>query len=270
VAIVMKPGRNWVTGLIWLALLFPGLAGADLLGLRLYPRSSRDFVIGAPADDTMLQLTGFYGPEKTADGTPYRWSEGQASIGIRSFVAIPAPVLTVKLGAMPPSVDVPRPLQVAVNARPLVTLPATGAARRYELVLPATALRDGMAELGLATAPFHVAPDPRELGMRLDDLALSWPTAAVLWPSRQTVLVQWAMLLVVLASLRRLAAANAVVFSTAIGLLLLLGWAVGYEPFIHVIWETRVLAVALVACIVAWGLPLVLRATRRAFLSLSQ
>ncbi len=258
---------HWIERGLWLALLFPGLVGASVLSLRLYPRTGRDFVIGARGDDTMLQFGGFYNPERTATGTPYRWSAAASNIGIRSFFALPPTVLSLTLSDMTAATAKARPVQVAVDGATLLTLPTTVAAHRFALVLPANALQDGVVDLGFTSTPAHVAPDPRELGLRLDDLALNWSDTPWRLPSRQTLVVQGALAVLVLATLRRLAVPKVITLIVCSGFVVLLGWLVGREQWMPTNWETTVLVGALVVCVVAWGVPVLLGSR---FLSASQ
>jgi hypothetical protein len=222
-----------------LGALLVGLLAANLLGPRLRQSRLYHLDVGFWGDQELL--CGFWEQEHDASGATYRWTTAQSSFFVRGFAVTPHPVLELGIGGIPPKAPSPRVTSVRIDGAALV-VPVAAAPRRYHLLPPRGALLDGNLLATFASETSRVAPDPREVGIRVDDIALGWGAGDWVLPPWQTLLVELAAALVWLGVAWRLEPPVWSQGAIAAGLVGLLGWMTQYNLLMATAWETRMLA----------------------------
>jgi hypothetical protein len=251
-------GLSRVTLRRWALLLSASLAlllsviGANALALHNRGRALDRLDVGYWGDQHLL--AGVFEQETDGAGATYRWTSNRAVFRVRDYAAVGNGLLRIEIGGLPPGAD-SRLVQLQLD-RTALTLPMQAAARSYHLVLPAGALSDGDLDVTLAGATSQAAPDPRDLGVRLDDLALGWAGGWAL-PTWPTLLVQWATVLVWLGIGRRLGMPRWGLLGVALGAVALLAAMAGMLLLMVMAWQTRLLATSVILLGLAWNaLPL--------------
>lgn len=256
---------NWRILLFWSGLVLPlVLLLANLLSLRL-AGSQYTVDVGFRADRHYLE--GFYKREQDEHGNDYRWSTSHASLIVANFAAPSQAFLRLNIGGLPHTADSPRPVRVYLpankpadgqdvdeNSPPWTTLHMVPQPRRYTMLLPPDALHDGNLYVALRMDTSQVPPDRRDVGIRLDSLVLGWAPGTWVLPTWHTLLVQWAMVLAAVAGAWRLAVARRWLLLWGGGLVLLLAWITGYDPFVAATWQQRLLAATLAGLVLIVGL----------------
>jgi hypothetical protein len=228
------------------------LLAADILLLSLHsPRYTLD--VGTYRAGYFFR--GIYEPESGGDGASYRWTSPRTLLQLEQARLAPNTLLVLALGGRPAPVDV----LLTLDDQPWLTFPADALARTYTFALPPTASRT--LRLGLQSATFTPGgDDTRQLGIKIERVALETPGAGVRLPPLPTLLAQIALLGVVLLLLVRLgwgwrvaAAALTLIACTLAGLL-------AADLFSAYPFVVRLLGAAAVLLFVTLlGLPLALR-----------
>ncbi|MDQ5854685.1 MAG: hypothetical protein M3380_21960, partial [Chloroflexota bacterium] len=97
-----------------------------------------------------------------------------------------------------------------------------------------------------------VLPDPRDVGIRLDDVILRWPAGAWAFPQWPTLIVQWATVVVALVVAWRFELPRRGLVVVTAGLVLLLGWMAAHDLFVAYVWSNRVLVASLAMLALFW------------------
>ena len=143
--------------------------------------------------------SGIYEPESGGDGTSYRWTSPRTVLLLEQSRLAPDALLVLALGGRPEPVDV----QLTLDDQPWLTFPADTLARTYSFVLPPTPSRT--LRLGIQSATFTPGgDDTRQLGIKIERVALEVPGAGVRLPLLPMLLAQIGLLGVVLLLLLRL------------------------------------------------------------------
>lgn len=237
-------------------LLLLAVVVANVLALHLRPSSVDQLDVGSWGDQHLL--SGVFEQETNETGATYRWTTAQAVFRLRDYALIADPVLQLNIGGLPPNAPAPRLVQLQLDTTPL-TMPVAATARRYHLVLPGGALADGNVELRLASPTTQVAPDPRDLGVRLDALAVGAIGTRWVLPTWPTMLMQWAIVLVWLGIARRLEQPRWSQIAVAVGVTLLLAVLTGYILLMAASWHARLLLASVLLLGLAWNAPSVLQ-----------
>lgn len=151
------------------------LALAALLWLALLPPRSFSLDVGDERSGDLTYLRGVYHRERAGERS-YRWARGDAQITLPAGRDGPA-VLLAGLHGPPRPAGEPAELALRAGAAELrFALPEQP--RRYQLLLPAAAARDGVFRLRLDSATVTPPGDDRLLAVAMDQLGLR-PLAAV-------------------------------------------------------------------------------------------
>lgn len=156
---------------------WPDRLGAHLLGLHWHQSNRAYLDIGFWGDQEFLGPNSFYAQEGEEFGLTYRWTRAHNTLLIRGFAPVRNPWLILDVGGLPASAPAPRTLRLTADQAGILDVPIQAEARRYHLLLPADALVDSALDLTLESETSRAAPDPRDVGIRLDGLALAWPDA---------------------------------------------------------------------------------------------
>lgn len=242
-------GVGWRTPLLWAGLLLLLVLG-NMLSLWL-AGNHHTLDVGYRADRHYLE--GFFRREVDAQGRDYRWSTAQAMLRISGFPAPAQASLELNLGGLPATASVPRPLTIylsnqreaAADATPWLVLPLDAAPRRYQLLLPPDALRDGRLYVGLHTEASSVPPDRREVGFRLDSFSVGWAAGVPVLPAWHVLAVQAALVLVAGAVGWRLHPQGRTAWLLGLGLVVGLAAMTGLAPFEAAAWQQRLLVAGL-------------------------
>ncbi|MDQ5852950.1 MAG: hypothetical protein M3380_12965, partial [Chloroflexota bacterium] len=238
----------WV---VWLGAILLALLGADLLALRLHRSGSYRLDLGFWGDQEVL--TGFWEQEWDGTGASYRWTQASSALVVRGFAAVSRASLTLDIGGLPPTAPGSHVVSTEVDGVGWTTLRVMAAPRRYHLLLPPHALLDGNLDIQFRSDTSRVPPDPRAVGFRLDDLTLAWLPGSSVSPAWQTLLIQWAVVLVGMAVAWRLEAPRPVIAGLAAGLVILLSSMTAYSLFMATTWEKRLLVAGLLLMMLAWN-----------------
>lgn len=205
----------------------------DILSLRVRPQELYRITAGSGTD--LLLLDGVLKTERDSDGNVYRWTTGHTNFTVRGFASVPHPILELGIGGFPRTVPAPRLVHLTLDGNKL-TMPVAPEARRYHLLLPRGALLDGNLHLNMESDTSVVPPDPRALGIRLDDIALGWERDAWVLPGWQLLLVQCGVVLTWIALARSLGLPRWSWAVIAIALIVLLPIMAGPILLLAMIW----------------------------------
>ncbi len=230
----MQQLRGWGALILWLACSLPVLAVADMLALRARPIAGVHLDVGNRGDSAVL--TQVFGQEEDGQ-TTYRWTGAESALVVHNFPAVPNPVLTLAIGGLPPSAPAPRPVEVRVNATPWLRLDVVAAPRQYHMVLPPAALQSGDLVVSLVGPTSQVPPDPRDVGVRLDDLALTWADGTLLLSGWRTIAVQWVLVWIGAAIAALIGVSRLAQFGVVIALVLLLAVFNAFDPLVSHLWQ---------------------------------
>jgi hypothetical protein len=203
--------------------------------------------------------SGIYDQETDARGA-FRWSSGQGQLRFDQVAQAAARVLELSLGPPPPAL-VGSPVQIGFGGPSLATIAADAGARRYRILVPADALRNGDLTVDLTSATVVVPPDVRQVGVRLERASVYAIGQPLIWPSAGRVLLQTILLILaalLLAELR-ISIRSAIVVVTLITLGILAVFLRQYLLFIVYI-ERLAIALTLLLVLTRWALPYLARA----------
>lgn len=249
----MNQIRRWMKVVPWLCAVLIGLIGTNLLSIRWQHPDSYHVDVGFWGDLEVLDHV--FAVEKDLDGVTYRWSSAETTLRIHDLAHVPQPRLIFKVGGTPQS-SAPRQVRLLSNDVAVVTLPVEAGARQYELLLPPNVLRNGDLDLTLRSPTSQVAPDTREVGIRLDDIVLRWSSGKWILPRWQALLSQLGVVVVGLAIAWRLNVPRCGLLASAIILVLLLAWMSGYNVILSPTWHFHLLAASAGLLVLAWnGMP---------------
>lgn len=238
---VKRPQPRPLLGrLLWLAAIFVAVLGADLLalGLRSGPQAQLD--IGVWGDQEHFAPNSFHQQEEGEGGSvTYRWTRKEATIRVRGFTPLPVAWLTLVIGGLPQGAETPRVAELSLEGTGVLAVPVAAARRRYHVLAPAGTLDDGDFDLRLRSSTSHVSPDPRDVGIRFDDLVLAWPTTLPLLPHWRTLLAQWLTAVVAAAIAWRLGLPRVGLGVAVAGLIVVLAWMAAYNLFVAESWLFR-------------------------------
>ncbi len=240
---------RWPAFFGWAALILAGLIAADLVFLHLRPSDLYRLDVGFWGDQDLL--SGTYGQEVDVAGTTYRWTRASGSFVVRGFAAVPHPILEVAVGGLPRTAAAPRPFHLLLDGQPLA-VPVAASARRYHLLLPSAALLDGNLDVDFASDTSRMPPDRRDVGVRLDEIALGWSLDPWVLPAWPALLIQWAAVLVWLGVAWRLEIPRRAWLGIVVALVLLIGWMAVFDLLTASAWEARVLFGGVILLGLAW------------------
>lgn len=194
------------------------LLAAAMVAAPYQMRGPQRLVLGSEA--AAPYLSGFSFPETAADGSAYRWSEGEAAIRFtgtgNSPLALRLHLHAARPGASPE-------VTVLANDTTVAVLRPGGQFTAYDVVVPpAAAGWRGEVVLALRVEPFVAPPDTRALGVALASVELA-PLGPVLPPA--TVLSPVLLAVVGLATLWRARPGRWLLPAAAAAALLAAGWA---------------------------------------------
>jgi hypothetical protein len=251
----------WVVRGAWLLLLLPLLFVANLVSLYLHG-GSYHVEMGDGVDKLLFH--NVYSTEEDPQGQRYRWTRGESTLHIQSFASVSGAWLTLNIGGLPDALPVPRPLQLTLDSgehtSTTTTLPVTHMARKVSLLLPPDALHDGTLEVGLSSERSRVEPDPRRLGVRIDGFTLHWFPGTLALPTWPMLLVQWCLVVSIIAIGWRLTLPRWSLFALGAGTVLALGWMTGQQLLVAGSWQNRLLLATAALLALFWStLPLLQR-----------
>ncbi len=209
--------------------------------------------VGARFDPELQFLQGFFQPERDPNDISYRWSQAESTFVLRGFVPAPDPVLTLDIGGVPASAQLPLNVTVSVDGAPAMTLPVRAEKRIYAIQLPTGALADGDLTVQFRNPTVQSGSDDRAVGFRLDALSIQWGADRWILPLWTAVLAQWALVCIWLGTLVRLGASRALLFPVAVGLVVLLAWIAGPYQLVAMAWTTRLMATGALVLLLAWN-----------------
>jgi hypothetical protein len=241
---------SWINGLLWLVLALPLLIVTNLLSLALY---GGDYQVQMGAGQDKLLLENFHNTEQDTQGISYRWSRGESWMVFEGFAAASRGYLLLESGGLPSAIPAPRAVQLQADGVEWMTLDVAREPRRYTLLLPPHALRDGNLEIALHTEEARVPPDTRRLGVRVDSLALGWFPAVQPFPNWRMLFVQWGLVGCAVLLAYRLHASRWRLAVVALVSILALAWMSGSNLLIASIWQHRLLITALAVLVVVWA-----------------
>lgn len=245
---------------LWAGLALVLLVLTNLISLRV-AGSVHTLDIGYRADRHYLD--GFFAREVDALGRDYRWSSGQSMLKLDPFPAATQPRLRLDIGGLPEGTPAPRMVAVRIGPTPAqaqqtatsvwIELLVAAAPRRYEVLLPPDALRDGRLFVGLSNEAASIPPDRREIGFRLDSFSVAWSPQAWVLPAWDVLAVQWGVVLLAAALAWRLQRRPRTIVLIGAGVLAVLAMLTGYAPFAAGVWQQRLLVVGVGLLVVVWG-----------------
>ena len=236
---------------MWLGVLLLALAVTDSASLYLRQKHIYHLDVGFWYDAELQLLDGVYQPEIDSAGTTYRWTSAQSSFTVRGFASVRHPMLHLSVGGLPPALGAPLPVHLSMDGTPL-TLSVAAAARQYHVLLPDDSLADGNLHVSLASATARVPPDPRDVGLRLDDIAIGWYSGRA-WPTWWTLAIQLAIVVTWLAVTWRLGLPRWSLFALAATLVVLLSWMFSYTLLIATAWQSRLMATSALVLALMWN-----------------
>lgn len=246
----MAVRRTSVKRLIWFGILALGLILANLLALRWRPNASYHLDIGAWGDNELLR--GFWQAETDPAGKTYRWTTARSAVVVRGFAAVQHPVLEIDIGGLPPGAAEPRLVDVTIdNAH--VNVPITAQARHYHLLVPSAALQDGDLDLQLMGRAAASGGDPREVGVRLDDVRIGWSPETWALPGWRSLGAQLGLLGVWLAILWRISVTDIWLAAAGAAAVPLLAVTTAGQLLVATPWFLRVLASSLFLLMFVWN-----------------
>ena len=258
-SIVRSEGRYWSARKAGLIMLLISLGLVTSFVLHLHIGQVRQISIGSD----LPSIVGFrdvHEVELDVAGA-YRWTEPVTSLVLHGVVSPVRPWVTLQVGSAPAVVAAVRLVQIEFDGRPIIVLPVQVAQRRYHFMLPAGGL-DGEVIVRLTSQTFSIAPDPRQLGIRLEQVMLAWPAGFWGLPSWQSFLVVCVIELVAFALLRRQVRSSYGLWLCAGGVLLLVGWMAGYELFVEPTWVFRIVVSSLMIAGLCCGIVLLVGGIR--------
>lgn len=242
--------RRWAVYAAWSLALLLSVIVANGLALQLRGRSIDRLDIGYWGDQNLLD--GMFEQETDEAGATYRWTTARAVFRLRDYAPVAYPMLTLDVGGLPPAATAPRLVQLQLD-RSALTIPVAATPRQYHLMLPQGALSDGDLELTIASEVSAVLPDPRELGIRLDQIAVGWTGDRWVLPSWPTIAVQWGILLAWLGIAWRLGASRRVAVGVGLAGTVLLTAMTSFILLMIMAWHTRLLVTSLIVLGLAWN-----------------
>lgn len=249
--------RSWTRYAGAFGLILLGLFAADLMSLRLRPHAMYQLDVGFWGDQELLD--GVWDQETDPRGATYRWTSARSVFAVRDFAVVAHPMLQISIGGLPPGAPSIRPVQLQLD-NGAITLPVTAAPRRYHLTLPAGALLDGNLDAVFTSATSRAASDPREVGVRLDSIALGWSIREWALPVWWTLAIQGLAVVVWAGIARQLRLPRWSKFVVTMGSIVLLAWMTSYELLMATAWQARLLAGSLIVLgLVSIAFPLLRR-----------
>jgi len=237
-----------------LVALFLVLVAGNILSLNHVTANSERPDVGA--DDWMsFTFDNFGDGEVDQAGVTYRWSGPRSAMDIPIGANVLQPSLALKIGGLPATAPSPRRVYLQADDAPWMTVAMPAEARRYHLLLPPPTLRDGWLRLTLMSATSRVLPDARELGVRVDDIAVEWPTHTWVLPLWQSLLCQWIVVVIAITLARWAGATGPTVIVLGGGVTLLLSWVASRQLFLRTGWEWRLIIGGLILLGTGWSLP---------------
>jgi Dolichyl-phosphate-mannose-protein mannosyltransferase len=197
---VLRLGRIQVRSQRTLALACIIVCAAMLLvAAQLYLLTEHQIALDLAAGSREADhlSSGIYDLETDTRGA-FRWSDGQSQLRFDQVAQGAARVLELNLGP-PPAALVGSPVQIGAGGRSLATIAADADPRRYRILVPADALRNGDLRVDLTSATVVVPPDIRHVGVRLERASVRAIGQPLIWPSAGRVILQ--TLLLILAAL---------------------------------------------------------------------
>lgn len=239
--------------LSWMLLLLVFIAAANLLSIRWYGARGYALDVGARFDPELQFLDGFFQPERDENNTTYRWSQAQSTFSLRGFVPAPDPILSLVIGGVPASAQIPLLVEVEVDGLPAMTLPVRVEKRTYAVQLPSTALADGDLTVRFRNPAVQSGTDDRPVGFRLDNLSIGWAPDRWLVPLWTALLAQWATVCIWLCVLWRLGLRPVFLAPLAVGLIVLLAWMAGQHQLVAMAWTMRMVGTGGLVLVLAWN-----------------
>ncbi len=251
-------GRARLRLALWPALILLALLVADLAAFRFHPNPMYHLDVGSWGDEALVD--GMFAQETDVLSVNYRWTSARSSFHVHGFVSVPRPLLEFTVGGLPSGAKLPRPITLQTTSGPLLTVPIAAQRRHYQFVLPESVPAHGNVDLTFTGPTSTITPDPRQLGIRLDDIALGWTSGQWVMPTALILVVQWAGVLVWLGIAWRLELSRRWWPLLVIGLVVSLPVMTAARLLVATPWQTRLLVTSLILLALAWhALPLLAR-----------
>ncbi len=228
------------------------LVVVNAIMLRVFIQQPYMLDIGAWNDEEIVRYWGVYQQETDEQAATYRWASDWSTIRVNSVLMTARPLITLLLGGVPATTAIPRLVMLTADDRAAITLEATSSPRRYHLLLPSNTFVDGKLDLLLQSPTSHVAPDPRELSIRLDSLRISMMEGWSL-PTPRTFLLQLWAIFTAAAVARRVGVHKIGQVFGAAALIIMLAVIAGRFTMVASAWQSRLLVVCFLCLVVAWG-----------------
>lgn len=155
----------------------PQASVTQSIRMQAYPVTRRVLApvavaVGNPADDALYDLRGFHGPERTAEGRPFRWTQRTASLRVPASDQI---VLT--LGGERPTGVPPARATVWLAGCQMLDVELPRAPEDFAIPVPPTTAESVQVQIQASSfIPAELGldpPDVRELGVRLYRVAFA-------------------------------------------------------------------------------------------------
>lgn len=244
--------REALVALVLLALL------AVLVNLALYQLRPRAFTLDLGTRPDRAAVDGFHGNERDADGTTYRWTDGDAVLSLYGPAVRGPALVELELGWLPPDAAVPRSVELRLDGAAWTAIAAPNQPRSYMLLLPPGALADGVARLGLRSEAAAIPPDRRPVGVRVDSATLAWPAERLPLPVPGVLAAQVGLGLIWLALARLLGVGLVPAVAVAGVVVVALAAHAALQPHLAALWQLRLLGAGVAAGMVTWGAALIL------------
>jgi hypothetical protein len=204
--------------------------------------------------ETALLLDGFHAIEQDSRST-YRWTNGESLLSFGPVSPGGQQVLTLSFG--PPPADGASFFELDLAGQPPLRLPTNPGPRRYQVLLPGSAVQPTGLNIGLRSPTVANDSDPRPLGLRFEGAELTTIGVRWLWPAALQMLAQTALLVLGALLLMRLRLPNWAT-SAALVLVALAIFGVGQGlPLLLSSYVVRLaLAFAFLTLLTYWLLPI--------------
>lgn len=231
-----------------------GLLAADIVALRGSATRGTLLDVGGWNDEESVRFRGFYHSEVTVEAISYRWSSDSSVLRIRSSAATDAPIdIALSFGGLPQPALTSVVVGLVVDNAATLGLDVPQMPRRFHVFVPPAAAEDGGVASQLTSGTERVGDDSRELGVRVDDIAVAFLSNGIIVPTWQTFAVQLCVLLCAGAATVYVGGRRAqwLVLPVLTLVLALLAGAAVFAPWA---WQSRALVLGGGALLVTWGL----------------
>jgi hypothetical protein len=219
-------------------------------------RIAPDLGVGSREADQVFD--GVYNLETDTRGM-FRWSNGHSQFHFEQVAHGDALVLVMGLGP-PPQALIGASVELAFSDRAFATISADARPRRYQVLVPQDALRGGNLTVDLRSPTVAVAPDVRQVSMRIERADIHALGKHLIWPGAGRVFLQTGLLALAALLLARLHVGPdwVIALLALIALGLLAAFQTQYLLFATYVGRLAA-ALALLLALTLWVLPLLER-----------